>query len=1029
MKRIITFLWLFGAILFVAKSQVLLNESFENGIPATWLNLDNDGDGFRWELLSNDDGFFAHSGNYSVVSFSWENDLFMVLYPDNYLITPAISIPAQGATLTYWVAAQDPDYSLETYHVKVSTMGTSPANFTTIYQEMLYSDVWTQRTVSLNAYAGQTINIAFVHCNSADEFAMKIDDIVVQAAGTPPPPPPPGYATIILEAHDVWGDGTGYQILLDADATEYANMPPAQYACGSSYAAFEYKLPLNAASNDAFVVANGVDSIHIPAGIYDYVVLNPGCADFSTIFIASSQCSPAKGDDFLFEAGRKYHFYMSLLGQNDCVTLAIDDTPQPPGKSVDLGIGFVDDDITMYIDSMTVPFGDDFSPIFYLYNWDGDTPSLNDYDDTLYIGMTFNGVDSGIIGWIDFTYDIFAIGDFDAFAVTSFLSAAEIANAGLLGGTYECCIYLVLNGGWSDPELSDNHYCMYVTFLGGGGVNTYTINSSAGAGGTISPSGINTYNAGSNQTYQITPNHCYGVQDVIVDGVSVGAMSNYTFNNIQANHTIGASFFLLTYTVSVTAGANGTISYGTYTVPAGTTQQFTVNCGDQPNFTFHPNNGYQIASVTVDGINIGTPGSYQFSSLSANATISVIFAEIPAGTFVITSSAGAGGTISPSGTQNFSAGASQTYTITPNTCYRVADVLVDGSSIGAQSSYTFSNIQANHTITASFAQITYTITVTAGANGTITYGTHTVPAGTSQQFTINCGEEPTFNFYPNDGYQVADVQVNGNSIGTPSSYQFTNLAADASLNVSFISPSSSTFTITANAGPGGSIIPAGTQSYNAGSTQTYTITPDHCFRIVDVLVDGSSIGAVGTYAFSNISADHTIAATFEEITYTVTVIVGNGGSAFYAGTVIPENSTQQFTFECGGRPTFEFIPNGGLQVTDIKVNGNSVGNNPQYQLPPLSGDVILEVFFGESSSIRSYENRVLISPNPAKNHLAVEALGFTEIEILNYLGQTMLTTSMEEPKTVIPISHLSNGIYFVRLIGNEMIVTRKFIKE
>ncbi len=48
-------------------------------------------------------------------------------------------------------------------------------------------------------------------------------------------------------------------------------------------------------------------------------------------------------------------------------------------------------------------------------------------------------------------------------------------------------------------------------------------------------------------------------------------------------------------------------------------------------------------------------------------------------------------------------GASQTFTITPNTDYHVADVLVDGVSVGAVTSYTFSNVIANHTISASFA--------------------------------------------------------------------------------------------------------------------------------------------------------------------------------------------------------------------------------------------------------------------------------------------------------------------------------------
>ncbi len=72
-------------------------------------------------------------------------------------------------------------------------------------------------------------------------------------------------------------------------------------------------------------------------------------------------------------------------------------------------------------------------------------------------------------------------------------------------------------------------------------------------------------------------------------------------------------------------------------------------------------------------------------------------------TYVITASvSGTGGTISPSGTSSVSSGGSKTFTITPKTFYRIANVMVDGKSIGAVTQYTFSNVTANHTISATF---------------------------------------------------------------------------------------------------------------------------------------------------------------------------------------------------------------------------------------------------------------------------------------------------------------------------------------
>jgi hypothetical protein len=69
-------------------------------------------------------------------------------------------------------------------------------------------------------------------------------------------------------------------------------------------------------------------------------------------------------------------------------------------------------------------------------------------------------------------------------------------------------------------------------------------------------------------------------------------------------------------------------------------------------------------------------------------------------------------------------------------------------------------------------------------------------------------------------------------------------------------------TITATAGVGGTIAPAGAVSVNDGDDQTFTIAPAAGYIIADVLVDGATVGAVAAYTFNNVAADHTIAATF-----------------------------------------------------------------------------------------------------------------------------------------------------------------------
>jgi hypothetical protein len=86
------------------------------------------------------------------------------------------------------------------------------------------------------------------------------------------------------------------------------------------------------------------------------------------------------------------------------------------------------------------------------------------------------------------------------------------------------------------------------------------------------------------------------------------------------------------------------------------------------------------------------------------------------------------------------------------------------------------------------------------------------------------------------------------------------------------------YTITATAGTGGSISPSGSISVNYGANQTFTNTPNSGYSIANVLVDGTSVGAVSTYTFNNVTANHTIAVTFS-LSSTLTEEWGNTPSS------------------------------------------------------------------------------------------------------------------------------------------------------
>jgi hypothetical protein len=143
-----------------------------------------------------------------------------------------------------------------------------------------------------------------------------------------------------------------------------------------------------------------------------------------------------------------------------------------------------------------------------------------------------------------------------------------------------------------------------------------TIHATAKENGGISPQGTTKVVSGGSQTYTITPNAGYQVQDVLVDGISQGAITSYTFENVTNSHTITASFWPAAFTITASLNGSGSIT------PAGTT---TVNRGGSQTYTMTPDTGYLVSYVVVDGRNVGAPTSYTFTNVTWNHTIKAYF--------------------------------------------------------------------------------------------------------------------------------------------------------------------------------------------------------------------------------------------------------------------------------------------------------------------------------------------------------------------------------------------------------------------
>ena len=166
------------------------SESFEQGIPSTWQNIDNDGDGYKWWKTREEPYFESfdkstHHGEQSIHSNSYIKQGQKILEPDNWLILPEQNLSKKKIySLTFDIVAFDGKYLKDKIGIYISTDGGKSYtqlgdDFDLTQSELGNStdvkDVWQEVEVDLSAYSGKKVSIAIVHHNSRDEYVVVMD--------------------------------------------------------------------------------------------------------------------------------------------------------------------------------------------------------------------------------------------------------------------------------------------------------------------------------------------------------------------------------------------------------------------------------------------------------------------------------------------------------------------------------------------------------------------------------------------------------------------------------------------------------------------------------------------------------------------------------------------------------------------------------------------------------------------------------------------------------------------------------------
>ncbi|MFC1713620.1 FlgD immunoglobulin-like domain containing protein [Candidatus Poribacteria bacterium] len=342
------------------------------------------------------------------------------------------------------------------------------------------------------------------------------------------------------------------------------------------------------------------------------------------------------------------------------------------------------------------------------------------------------------------------------------------------------------------------------------------------------------------------------------------------------------------------------------------------------------------------------------SLILMNWVVAVSLAE---GLYPMTTSANpaSGGTVVANPT-SVAEGGSVIFTANANNGYYIERVILDGETVFTQSlplSYTiptnyprtqvtatFSGVSESHHMSVDFRRYYELFSTAVTTGGTISPdGLIPVPEGSSKSYTIT----------PFEGFHTVNVTVNGASQGPVPTVSLTNIMSDYEIFASFERDTPPTHTVTPIAGEGGSISPSEPTEVPHGGSLTLMFTPDDCYKVSNVIINGQSLGPAPGVILDPIEQDITVQVVFELVDpYTITVITNGNGtvSPMQNGGVFGPGSGQfQVRVPCGGGWIFTITPDGCCRIGNVRVDGVSRVVQEELQFSNVQRNHTVEITF------------------------------------------------------------------------------------
>jgi hypothetical protein len=465
-------------------------------------------------------------------------------------------------------------------------------------------------------------------------------------------------------------------------------------------------------------------------------------------------------------------------------------------------------------------------------------------------------------------------------------------------------------GGWSGDVNSannplsitvDGNKTINATFI----PNSYTLTINNSGNGTVSKSPDQvSYNYGTTVTLNSIPSIGWSFSSWSGD---VSSSTNPLVLTVDGNKTLTANFNINSYSVNASVSGNGSAS---------PTSQ-SIGYGSNVSITISPDPGYHIASITDNGSAVTVVNPYVISNVTGSHTVVVTMAI---NTYNITVNAGANGSITPPGPLGVNYGDTPTFTITPATGCHINDVLVDSASMGALSSYTFSPVSANHTLSASFLPNQYSLAISYSGNGSVSKN--------PDQATYSHGATVTLNGTAASGWSFG--AWSGDLSGSTNPVTIT-MDGNKSITANFTQIMK---TLTITGGANGSVTQPGTGTFTFGQGAVVNLVANpnmgfvfggwtgNTVDVADINVPSTTITMNDNYVIqANFATAYRLTISSDS-SGTVT-LPGEGTYYFTPGSIVPllavPNMGYSFEKWEGNKET---VANEHAAATTVTMNGN-----------------------------------------------------------------------------------------------------------